>query len=220
MVKPPRTPDARCMITTDEDPEPVSSPGGWTLTSTLHQVLKTPGGSRRVLQSQCYNWKAGATDESEDLRKKRMDVKRKARQAAEDKFDENKVASKNERRRKRYAEQKAAPATPAALNAEGMGGLQLAAPPPQEPEPEPEKGPSLATRRDLALLSCWMLAADPEAALLKLRESGLDDEDEPWTVQHVAERAVDMRRCLRETYRLLGPQPSVSKVRSLRYMSM
>ena len=101
-----------------------------------------------------------------------------------------------------------------------MGGLQLAAPPPQEPEPEPEKGPSLATRRDLALLSCWMLAADPEAALLKLRESGLDDEDEPWTVQHVAERAVDMRRCLRETYRLLGPQPSVSKVRSLRYMSM
>ena len=72
-----------------------------------------------MLQSQCYNWKAGATDESEDLRKKRMDVKRKARQAAEDKFDENKVASKNERRRKRYAEQKAAPATPAALNAEG-----------------------------------------------------------------------------------------------------
>ena len=39
------------MITTDEDPEPVSSPGGWTLTSTLHQVLKTPGGSCRVLQS-------------------------------------------------------------------------------------------------------------------------------------------------------------------------
>ena len=61
-----------------------------------------------MLQSQCYNWKAGATDESEDLRKKRMAVKRKARQAAEDKFDENKVASKNERRRKRYAEQKAA----------------------------------------------------------------------------------------------------------------
>ena len=49
-----------------------------TVTINL-KIEQTPNGSRQVLKSASYNFKEDAENESEEARKKRLDVKRRAR---------------------------------------------------------------------------------------------------------------------------------------------
>eukprot|EP00966_Prymnesium_polylepis_P270693 6253616-Prymnesium_polylepis.1 len=55
----------------------------------------------------------------------------------------------------------------------------------------------------------------PEAVLQLLRERGLDDEDQPWTVNRVQERHDFLCRCVRVASRLVGESGSVRSVRTL-----
>eukprot|EP00966_Prymnesium_polylepis_P215640 4993777-Prymnesium_polylepis.1 len=59
-----------------EESQPVLSDDGCTQTVTIEQIEQTPQGSRKVLQSASYNFKEVAENESEEARKKRLDVKR------------------------------------------------------------------------------------------------------------------------------------------------
>ena len=79
----------------------MASPGGWTLCATINKVEVTPGGTKHVRQSEKYNYKAAAADESKDVERLRLDVKRNARQRALDRFDPVKTAAKKTKRRKR-----------------------------------------------------------------------------------------------------------------------
>ena len=73
----------------------------------------------------------------------------------------------------------------------------------------------MATQRDWALLRAWKEQPGPQAVLQVLREMGLDDEDEPWSVSRVAERHEYLCRCVRVASRLVGEAGSVRKLRSL-----
>eukprot|EP00966_Prymnesium_polylepis_P270707 6253918-Prymnesium_polylepis.1 len=53
------------------------SDDGWVQTVTINlKIEQTPNGSRQVLKSASYNFKEDAENESEEARKKRLDVKR------------------------------------------------------------------------------------------------------------------------------------------------
>ena len=71
-----------------EETEPVPSEDGWILTVHVNKVDSSPGGTRNVLQSESYNYRRGADSESAEEKKKRLEVKRKSRRRALDKFDE------------------------------------------------------------------------------------------------------------------------------------
>ena len=83
-----------------EESEPVASDNGWTMTVRIDQIDQTPRGSRNVLKSASYNFKAGAENETAEARRKRLDVKRGARQRAFDSFEPEKLAAKKLKRRK------------------------------------------------------------------------------------------------------------------------
>jgi hypothetical protein len=73
---------------------------GWILTVHVNKVDSSPGSTRNVLQSESYNYRRGADSESAEEKKKRLEVKRKSRRRALDKFDEvRREASKAKRRK-------------------------------------------------------------------------------------------------------------------------
>ena len=211
-----RTAVLQAMVLVLEESQPVASADGWVQTVTIEQIEQTPNGTRRVLQSASYNFKEGAENESEELKKKRLDVKRGARRRALESFDSEKAKAKKLKRRK----QQRAPAATAAVAAAVAGVRPAVQPPALALEPAAgatlgETGPDLATQRDWALLRAWKEQTGPEAVLQCLRERGLDDEEEPWTVNRVQERHDFLCRCVRVTSQLVGESGSVRTVRSL-----
>ena len=155
----------------------LASEDAWILTVQVSKVDTSPGGTRNVLQTESYNYRRGADGESADEQQKRLEVKRKSRKRAFDKFDEAKrEASKAKRRKPAKQAAAAAAALPAATG--------FATPPLQVPMAlaDAEEPPDIATQRDWALLRAFKLLPSPDAVLESLRSQGLDDEDEPWTV--------------------------------------
>ena len=204
------------MVVLLEESQPVASADGWIKTVTIDQVEQTPRGTRQVLRSVSYNFKEGADNESDSARKKRLDVKRGARRRAFESFDLEKVAAKKQKRRK----QQRAPAATTQVAAAAAGMRPTVQPraltlEPAAGAPLGETEPDLETQRDWALLRAWKEQPGPEAVLHVLRERGLDDEDQPWTVNRVQERHEFLCRCVRVASRLVGESGSVRSVRTL-----
>ena len=93
---------------------------------------------------------------------------------------------------------------------------------PQALAPEPAAGaalretdPDVETQRDWALLRAWKEQPGADAVLQLLRERGLDDDEQPWTVNRVQERHEFLCRCVRVTSKLVGESGSVRTVRAL-----
>ena len=171
-----------------EETEPVASVDGWIMTVHVNKIDTSPGGTRKVLQSESYNFRRGADVESDEMRTKRLEVKRKSRMRAFDKFDEAKREA-NKAKRRKPARQAAETIRPAATAIVAAGfatpTLPVAVPTAVADAGEP---PDVATQRDWALLRAFKLLPSPDAVLDSLRSQGLDDEDEPWTVLRVQER--------------------------------
>ena len=72
----------------------------------------------------------------------------------------------------------------------------------------------VVTQRDLAILRGFNRLESPAGVLDTLRLSGLDDE-EPWTEQRVSERHDFLRRSVRTTARLVGPEVVASSMHEL-----
>jgi len=201
-----------------EEQEPVASPNGWTLTATLVKYDLTPGGSEKLSGKQSYHFKAAPADESKEHKKRRLDVKRDARRRALDMLQnpEKHEAKKQRRRKGVQAAPRAAAPSPPLLAA----SLLPAAAPCVTPVTEcvaavDDEEPDLATARDWALLRAWKEQPTAEAVLRVLREHGLDDEEEPWSVARVRERHEFLCRCVRVASRLAGVAGCVRKMRTL-----
>ena len=204
------------MVLILHESEPVAADDGWTLTVKIDQIDQTPRGSRRVLQSASYNFKKGAENETQEARMRRLDVKRGARRRAIDSFDLEKVAAKKQKRR---MQQRAPAATAPDAAAQGPARATVQ---PRALAREPAAGAALgetdldlATQRDWALLRAWKEQPGPDAVLQLLRERGLDDDEQPWTVARVQERHDFLCRCVRVTSQLVGESGSVRTVRAL-----
>ena len=182
-----------------EEEEPVpTSPGSGKWIVKVNEVEETPRGSRRVLRSVSYRFKtAAAAGETDEQRERRLEVKRKSKLRAMQKFEpqEQQAARKAKRRRNRVAASHSpsppAPPLPLAslgpLRAEVVPGHAGAALPPDI------TGETTALR-DLAILRAFRRSSSYEAALLAVREQGLDDPDEPWSVARVQVRHFFLRR--------------------------
>jgi hypothetical protein len=198
-----------------EETEPVASEDGWTMTVHVNKIDTSPGGTRKVLQSESYNFRRGADVESDEMRTKRLEVKRKSRMRAFDKFDEAKREA-NKAKRRKPARQAAETIRPAATAIVAAGfatpTLPVAVPTAVADAGEP---PDVATQRDWALLRAFKLLPSPDAVLDSLRSQGLDDEDEPWTVLRVQERHDFLCRCVRHASRLIGESGGMRTVRTL-----
>ena len=114
---------------------------------------------------------------------KRLDVKRGARRRCLDKFDaikrQQQLAQRRAARQGRVAAKAGADtAACARVHAHALPPAPLAVQPP-DPMCEPD---ALSQRRDWALLRAWKVLPSPDAVLQSLRTSGLDDEEDPWTV--------------------------------------
>ena len=202
--------------------EPVASGDGWTMTVPVDQVDASPGGTERVLRSEKYNFKVGADAESEEVEKRRLEVKRQARRRCFDKFDPVKSEKAKEKRRKL--------ACPAGLPSPAPPTAALAAAAPMLAAPvatggvdalEPASNPpDLVTRRDWALLRAFHQLSDPAAVLEALRLTGLDDEEEPWSVFRVQERHEFLRRSVRAAARLVGATGGLDGMRELARLCM
>jgi hypothetical protein len=177
------------------------------MTVTINQMEQTPGGSTKELRSEKYNFKQGAAGESAPVREKRLDVKRGARRRCLDKFDDIKKQQQLAQRRAARQEKAAAKVGPdmaacAHVQAHALPPAPLAVQPP-DPLPEPD---DLPQRRDWALLRAWKVLPSPDAVLESLRASGLDDDEDPWTVSRVTERHAFLCRSVRLVTRLLGEE--------------
>ena len=72
--------------------------------------------------------------------------------------------------------------------------------------------------RDLAILRAFRRSSSYEAALLAVREQGLDDPDEPWSVARVKVRHLFLRRCVSLSaglVRAIGGAHGLSELASL-----
>jgi hypothetical protein len=152
-----------------------------------------------------------------EARRKRLDVKRGARKRAIDSFDAEKVKAKQQQRQKKRpgAAAAAAAAAAPAMAAVQPQGQALALPLESATALVGPTDPDLVTQRDWALLRAWKEQSGPEAVLQSLRERGLDDEEEPWTVSRVQDRHDFLCRCVRVASRLVGESGSVRTVRTL-----
>uniref|UniRef100_A0A7S4M8R1 Uncharacterized protein n=1 Tax=Prymnesium polylepis TaxID=72548 RepID=A0A7S4M8R1_9EUKA len=188
------------------------------MTVTINQMEQTPGGSTKELRSEKYNFKQGAAGESAPVREKRLDVKRGARRRCLDKFDDIKkqqqLAQRRAARQGKAAAKAADTAACARVHANALLPAPLAVQPP-DPLPEPD---DLPQRRDWALLRAWKVLPSPDAVLESLRASGLDDEEDPWTVSRVTERHAFLCRSVRLVTRLLGEEGRTRAVRTLAYL--
>ena len=191
----------------------LASEDAWILTVQVSKVDTSPGGTRNVLQTESYNYRRGADGESADEQQKRLEVKRKSRKRAFDKFDEAKREASKAKRRK-PAKQPAGAALPAATAIVAAGFNTPTLPVPTALA-EAEEPPDVATQRDWALLRAFKLLPSPDAVLDSLRSQGLDDEDEPWTVLRVQERHDFLCRCVRHAHRLIGESGGMRTLRTL-----
>ena len=160
------------------------------MTVHVNKIDTSPGGTRKVLQSESYKFRRGADVESDEMRIKRLEVKRKSRMRAFDKFDEAKREA-NKAKRRKPARQAAETIRPAATAIVAAGFATPTLPDPVAvPTAVADAGepPDVATQRDWALLRAFKLLPSPDAVLDSLRSQGLDDVDEPWTVLRVQER--------------------------------
>ena len=132
-----------------EETEPVASEDGWTMTVHVNKIDTSPGGTRKVLQSESYNFRRGADVESDEMRTKRLEVKRKSRMRAFDKFDEAKREA-NKAKRRKPARQAAETIRPAATAIVAAGfatpTLPVAVPTAVADAGEP---PDVATQREI-----------------------------------------------------------------------
>jgi hypothetical protein len=191
----------------------LASEDAWILTVQVSKVDTSPGGTRNVLQSESYNYRRGADNESAEEKYNRLEVKRKSRKRALDKFDEvRREASKAERRKPAKPAMQAAAAAAALPAATGFATPTLPVPTALADAEEP---PDVATQRDWALLRAFKLLPSPDAVLDSLRSQGLDDEDEPWTVLRVQERHDFLCRCVRHASRLIGESGGMRTLRTL-----
>ena len=211
-------PDSALMLLLQES-QPVASADGWTQTVTIEQIEQTPRGTRRVLQSASYNFKEGADNETEDARRRRLDVKRGARRRAIDSLNPEKAAAKKLKRQKKQPRAPAAMAAtasqaaaamqanaPVALAAPAIPHALAAAPDPLDPE----------TLRDWALLRAWKALGSPEEVLEALCAQGhMDDEEQPWSAHRVRERHSFLCMCVRVSSRLVGSEASQRSQRTL-----
>jgi hypothetical protein len=143
---------------------------GWTRTVKIEQIDLTPAGSRHVLNSASSNFKAGAENETEEARRKRLDVKRGARKRAIDSFDSfdsvsEKVKAKKQQRKK---QRQGAPAAAAAAAAPAVAAVQpqgqASALPLESAAALGPTEPDLETRRDWALRMCCTPTRDKVSA--------------------------------------------------------
>ena len=203
-----------------EELEPVASPGGWTLTVTVNQIGKTPGGTDRVLRSEKYNFKRGAENETAYREKSRAAVKRVSRQRCLDKFDEAKSEGKKAKRRK---QPKPAAAQAAAIGGPGSADLGHAHVVERESEEVSvaETAPaskSRAAQRDWVLLRRFPQLKTASAVLAAVRESDLDDPDEPWSARRVQERYHFLRRSVRAVTELVGMADPMADMHELQLL--
>jgi hypothetical protein len=200
-----------------EELEPVASPNGWTLTATLVKYELTPGGSEKISGKRSYNFKAGPDDESQENKERRLDVKRNARRRAHDMLQNPDKHEKKKQLRRKGAQAAPMAATPSPpLPAPPL--LPAAAPcvtPVTECVAAVDEELDRVTERDWALLRAWKEQPTAEAVLCVLRDRGLDDEEEPWTVARVRERHEFLCRCVRVASRLAGVAGCVRKMRTL-----
>jgi hypothetical protein len=203
------------MIHFPVESDPVVSADGWTLTVEVTKIEETPGGSKHVRQREKYNYKAAAPDEDKHMEQRRLDVKRNAKARCLIKFDPVKTAAKKAKR------------------AKGARAVAEAGPPPQQPQfvlpaaspavvaPTSRADPmhdcelDVVTARDWALLRAWKVEPGPEAVLRALRERGLDDAEEAWSVARVVARHEFLCRCVRVASRMVGETGSMRTVRTL-----
>jgi hypothetical protein len=201
-----------------EESEPVASDNGWTMTVRIDQIDQTPRGSRNVLKSASYNFKAGAENETAEARRKRLDVKRGARQRAFDSFEPEKLAAKKLKRRKQQHAPAAAtvalqPVAAAAMQANAAPRAAAAVPHTLAAAPDV---PDTGTLRDWALLRAWKELAGPEEVLEALEAQGhMDEEEQPWSAHRVCERHAFLCMCVRVSSRLVGPEASQRSQRTL-----
>ena len=202
-----------------EERAPIASPSGWHQSVRIDQIEATPGGSERVLRSESYRYREGAPNETDAKRALRLGVKRNAKQRAMDKFDEEKVARTRTKRRKCGAAAAGVPApeaaaSPAALPVTPAGALCWGGALPAFGSLELLQPRDVATERDLAILQGFNRQESAAGVLDTLRLSGLEDE-EPWTEQRVIERHDFLRRSVRTTARLVGPEVVASSMHEL-----
>ena len=202
-----------------EERAPIASPSGWHQSVRIDQIEATPGGSERVLRSESYRYREGAPNETDAQRTLRLGVKRNAKQRAMDKFDEDKVTRTRSKRRKPRAAAAglAAPGaavSPAAVPVTPAGTLAWAGLLPAFGSPELLQPRDVATDRDLEILRGFKQGLGQAVILDGLSVSGLDD-DEPWTEQRVIERHDFLRRSVRTTARLVGPEVVASSMHEL-----
>lgn len=212
------------MVMRFEELEPVPSEDGWTLTVQINEIDETPRGSRHVLRSESYNYKAGPDNEADDMKKRRLKVKKVSRRKCLDKFDEAKSEAKKAKRRKGAPASAATPLAPLAplLWVSPAGPLPVPPPLPADataPAAESdEDGPDEATERDWALLRAFKMLKTPAAVLRELSTKGfleVDDDEEPWSEQRLQERHAFLCRCVNVHSRLMRGDGSNFRMRTL-----
>ena len=199
-----------------EEEDPVASPGGWHMTVRINQVGVSPGGSERILRSASYRFKQGAPNETDEQRGLRLGVKRNAKKRAMDSFNAETVEKRRAKRRRKGAVATALGAVPPSATppivAAGAGAVQGVLPPYGSPELMMAR--DVVTERDLLILRAFKNQATPSHVLRALGSSSLDD-DEPWDEQRVIERHDFLRRSVRTTARLVGPDTVAQSMHDL-----
>ena len=137
-----------------EETEPVASVDGWIMTVHVNKIDTSPGGTRKVLQSESYNFRRGADGESDDMRTKRLEVKRKSRMRAFDKFDEAKRERNKAKSRKPASE--AAEAIRPAATAIVAAGFATPTLPVAVPTALADAGEPRRTSRRIAIGRCYV----------------------------------------------------------------
>ena len=157
----------------------------------------------RRTSSGCFGWVSSATRRS--ARWTSLTLRRWRRH-------ERSAGSLAQRRRVWRAP--GAAVSPAAVPVTPAGTLAWAGLLPAFGSPELLQPRDVATDRDLEILRGFKQGLGPAVILDGLSVSGLDD-DEPWTEQRVIERHDFLRRSVRTTARLVGPEVVASSMHEL-----
>ena len=116
-----------------------------------------------------------------------------------DRFDEEKTEVKKMKRRKSAA---LTPAPPA-VTAGSPAPLPLFAAIPTQSPPTASNEQDLRTRRDFAILRGFLHLPDALAVLESIRNAGLDDDEDPFTVHRVRQRHELLCRSVRIVTRIV-----------------
>ena len=161
-----------------EEEEPVpTSPGSGKWIVKVNEVEETPRGSHRVLRSVSYRFKtAAAAGETDEQRDRRLEVKRKSKLRAMQKFEPQEMqAARNAKRRRSRVAASQSPSPPAhPLPSASLGPLRAEAVPRHRAAaaPPPATGETSALR-DLALLRAFRRTGCFDVAQCRLHPSRL-----------------------------------------------